>query len=70
MLMAVESGALTATLFIVTIILLLSVRDQPAAVGVELCLGRAYANTLLCVCTFPSSARLAHCSLCRYNLYA
>jgi hypothetical protein len=46
-LIAVETGATTSVLFIVIVLLLLSASGEPVAVAFELCLGRAYANTLL-----------------------
>jgi hypothetical protein len=45
--MAIETGALTAVLFIVTVILLLTPNNDPIAVALELITGRAYTNTLL-----------------------
>jgi hypothetical protein len=47
MVMAIETGAITSALFIVTIILLLMPMYSPIAVALEMITGRAYANTLL-----------------------
>jgi hypothetical protein len=47
MLIAVETGATTSTLFLITVLLLLNMNAQTFAVAIELCVGRAYAITVL-----------------------